>query len=128
MRLLLDTHAFIWAVEAPARLPRAVRSAIEDRGNTVTLSVVTVWETGMKAKLGRLGLTRPIDTLVTDAISELGFEVLPVALRHALRLTSLEPIHGDPFDRMLVAQAIEERMTLVTRDPALHAYPVDHLW
>ena len=128
MRLLLDTHAFIWAAEAPHRLPAGVRRAIEDRRNYITLSVVSVWEAGTKAKLGRLTLARPIDALVADAVSELDMEVLPVALRHALRLISLDPLHGDPFDRMLVAQAIEERMTLVTRDPALHAYPVDHLW
>ena len=128
MRLLLDTHAFVWAVEDPARLPRGVRTEIEDGSNAVSVSVVSIWEAGTKARLGRLALIRPIDVLVDDALREFDFAILNLRLAHALRVESLPALHGDPFDRMLVAQAIEERLTLVTRDPALHAYPVDHLW
>jgi len=128
VRLLLDTHAFIWAIERPARLPKVVRREVEDASNSVTVSVVSIWEAGTKARLGRLGLTRPIKELVHDALHELDFGILDLRVDHALRVADLPPLHGDPFDRMLVSQAIEERLTLVTRDPALHAYPVDHLW
>jgi PIN domain nuclease of toxin-antitoxin system len=66
--------------------------------------------------------------IIDDALEGLNFSVLDVRLRHVIRVIGLPPLHGDPFDRMLVAQAIEERLTLVTRDQALHAYPVEHLW
>lgn len=128
MRLLLDTHAFLWEVEGDRRLPRRVRGVIEDPTNRVCVSVVSVWEAGTKARLGRLSFTRPLATLVAEAVDRFDLVVLDIDLRHALRVAQLPPLHGDPFDRMLVAQAIEERLTLVTRDPALHAYPVDHLW
>jgi PIN domain nuclease of toxin-antitoxin system len=128
VRLLLDTHAFVWAVEAPDRLPPAVRGEIEDPGNPVWVSVASVWEAGTKARLGRLRLSRPIDVIVHDALVGLSFSVLDVRLGHVIRLLGLPPLHGDPFDRIIVAQAIEERLTLVTSDLALHEYPVDHLW
>jgi PIN domain nuclease of toxin-antitoxin system len=128
VRLLLDTQAFIWEVEGDPRLPGRVRRVIEDRRNSVSVSVASVWEAGTKHRLGRLTLSRPLDALIADALSDFDFEVLAVELGHVIRLLSLPLLHGDPFDRMLVAQAMEERMTLVTRDAALHAYPVDHLW
>jgi PIN domain nuclease of toxin-antitoxin system len=128
VRLLLDTHAFLWEVEGNRRLPRRVRDVIEDPRNVVCLSVASVWEMGTKARSGRLRIARPIETLIQDAIMDFRLRVLAVELRHALRLVELAPLHADPFDRMLVAQAIEERLTLVTRDPTLHSYPVDHLW
>lgn len=128
MRLLLDTHAFLWEVGGDRKLPGRVRKVIEDPRNTVCVSVASIWEAGTKSRLGRLRFSRPLDILVAEALDQFDFSVLDVELRHALRVVELPALHGDPFDRMLVAQAIEERMTLVTRDPALHAYPVDHLW
>ncbi len=128
MRLLLDTHVFIWEIEGDPNLPRRVRNVIEDRANRVTVSVASIWEAGTKARLGRLTLSRPLGVLVAEAIDRFDLSILDVELQHALRVVELPALHGDPFDRMLVAQAIEERLTLVTRDPALHEYPVDHLW
>lgn len=128
MRCLLDTHVFLWEVEGDRRLPARIRDVIEDRRNRVCLSVVSVWEAGTKARLGRLRLSRPIDVLAKEAVREFDLSVLDVEIRHAFRVADLPPLHGDPFDRMLVAQAIEERLTLVTSDVALHGYPVDQLW
>jgi PIN domain nuclease of toxin-antitoxin system len=128
VRLLLDSHAFLWAVEDPRKLPPAVRRRIETGRTRVFVSLASLWELAVKESAGRLQTVRPLDVLLEDALSLHGFEQLGVEVRHALRLAKLPMLHGDPFDRMLVAQAIEERCTLVTRDTTLHAYPVEHLW
>jgi PIN domain nuclease of toxin-antitoxin system len=128
VRLLLDTHVFLWEVEGDPRLPTRVRDVIEDPIHRVVLSVASVWEAGTKERLGRLQLSRPLSVLVPDALERFDMTVLDVELRHAFRLAELPALQGDPFDRMLVAQAMEEGMTLVTRDRALHAYPIDLLW
>lgn len=128
MRLLLDTHSFIWEVEGDKRLPAAVRDLVEDTGNSVYFSVVTAWEMAIKERAGRLQLSRPTDALIADASESFGFPVIAIDLNHVFRAAALPPIHADPFDRMLVAQAIEERLTLVTGDRTLHAYPVQHVW
>ena len=118
MRLLLDTHVLIWWDEG-ARLARAAHDAIR-AADQVYVSAVCGWEIAIKTSLGRLHPRRS----VADAMSESGFEELPVLLRHAEELADLPPHHRDPFDRMLVAQARAEGLTLVTRDPALRSYKV----
>lgn len=128
MRLLLDTHALLWAVEDPRQLSAVVRRRIEAGRTRVFVSLASLWELAIKRSAGRLQTTRPLDVILEDALSLHGFEQMGIDVRHALRLAQLPALHGDPFDRMLVAQAIEERCTLVTRDVALHAYPVEHLW
>ena len=128
MRLLLDTHALMWAVEDPRQLSPLVRRRIEAGRNRVFVSFASLWELAVKQSAGRLGTTRPLDVVLEDAVTLHGFEQMDLELRHAIRLASLPVLHGDPFDRMLVAQAIEERCTLITKDRAIQAYPVDHLW
>ena len=118
MRLLLDTHVLIWWDDG-ARLSRAARAAIRE-ADQVYVSAVTGWEIAIKTALGRL---RPSRT-VSEAILETGFEELPVRLRHAEVLARLASHHRDPFDRMLVAQALVEGLTIVTRDPVFAAYAV----
>ena len=116
MRLLLDTHVLIWWDEG-ARLSRDARSAIED-AEQVYVSAVSGWEIAIKTALGRL---RPLRS-VAEAIEDSGFEELPVRLRHAAALATLPTHHRDPFDRILVAQALVDGLTLITRDVALDAY------
>lgn len=116
MQLLLDTHALIWW-DGGARLSREARTAIAD-AEQVYVSAVSGWEIAIKTALGRL---RPLRT-VAEAIEESGFEELPIRLRHAVALATLPPHHRDPFDRMLVAQAQVDGLTLVTRDAAFEAY------
>lgn len=118
MRILLDTHVLIWWDEN-ARLSRAGRAAIES-ADQVYVSAVSGWEIALKASLGRL---RPVRT-AADAIADSQFEELPLRLRHAEALVKLPWHHRDPFDRMLIAQALGERLTIVTRDRAFSAYDV----
>ena len=124
MRLLLDTHALIWALEGSARLSKTARSLIEDTSNEVFVSVVSAWEVAIKKALGRL---RVPDDLI-EATDEAGFVRRSIGFAEARRLESLPPHHSDPFDRMLVAHALEEGTTIVTRDPDIGRYQVPIVW
>jgi PIN domain nuclease of toxin-antitoxin system len=128
VRLLIDSHAVLWSVEDESKLPSRIARLLANGRNRQFVSIATIWELATKVSLGRLRLTRPFDVVMRDAIEIHGYELLEVSMGHALRVATLPPLHGDPFDRMLVAQAIEERCTLVTSDRALDAYPVETLW
>jgi PIN domain nuclease of toxin-antitoxin system len=125
LRLLLDTHALLWALEAPQKLPAGIRAAIEDTENDVFASAASAWEIAIKQSLGRLPVPRA-DLL--DTLSRANLTELPVTLKHAQATRLLPPIHRDPFDRMLVAQAQTEGLSLVSRDPLVRRYPVTVLW
>ena len=120
MRLLLDTHVFLWWVETPRTLTPEAQAAIAAPDNVVFVSVVSAWEMAIKAGLGRL---KPPDD-VEAAVDRGGFMKLGIAFAHAARAGTLPRHHGDPFDRMLIAQAHCESLTLVTRDAALGIYGV----
>jgi PIN domain nuclease of toxin-antitoxin system len=117
MRLLLDTHVLLWALHDPKRLGKKTRALIER--SEVFVSVASLWEISIKAALGKLK-ANPQDIL--DALAPTGFDILPVQAQHAVDVFSLAALHGDPFDRLLVAQAGTERLTLLTFDTALQAY------
>lgn len=121
LRLLLDTHAFIFwdRGELPVRVVRRIQRADE-----VFVSAVTAWEIAIKAALGKIHAT----AAVAEAIGDYGFRPLPIAIEHGDAVRSLPPHHRDPFDRMLVAQARLENLTLVSRDLALRAYDVRVAW
>jgi PIN domain nuclease of toxin-antitoxin system len=122
MNLLLDTHVWLWFVRGDAALPRVFGAAIRDPKNTVVLSIVSAWEVQVKTAIGKLQLGGPIGEFLDNAI--LHFEVLDIALRHVRALTKLPPHHRDPFDRMLVAQALADDLTLLTIDPRVQSYAV----
>jgi PIN domain nuclease of toxin-antitoxin system len=128
MKLLLDSHAFIWWDEEPSRLSAAARSACLNFENSLVLSVASVWEMQLKLMLGKLRLRKPLRELIDDQIRENGLEMLPVNLEHVLALESLPPHHKDPFDRLLVSQAITEKWHLVSHDPEVAKYPVKRIW
>ena len=128
MRLLLDTHAFLWWLANDRRLSREARRAIEDPANAVLVSAASAWEIAIKAGLGRLDLPEPPKTYVPDRIARSGFVELPVSVAHAVRVAGLPHHHRDPFDRLLVAQADVEGVRLVSRDPLLVPYGADLLW
>ena len=120
MRLLLDTRVFLWSIGNPEELREAARTAIVDPDNDVAVSAVSVWEVAIKRSLGKLNA--PID--IVQAIADTRFRPLSITLEHAAGAGALPRHHGDPFDRMLVAQAQHETLTLVTRDSHLAAYGV----
>jgi PIN domain nuclease of toxin-antitoxin system len=126
--LLFDTHAFLWWAADDPRLSRRAREALADPANEVFLSGVNAWEAAILAFLGRVSLGAPVADLVARTLSETDVEPLPIELGHAARLEHLPFHHRDPFDRMLVAQAQAEGLTVLTRDPAFARYGVPVLW
>lgn len=127
MRLLLDTHTFIWWDSDPDRLSAAALAALRDPVNTVWISVVSVWEILIKVQLGKLSIRLPLAEIVAQQQAN-GLQVLAMTLPHSLALEGLPPIHKDPFDRLLIAQAIAEGALLVSADPVFLRYPARLLW
>ncbi len=118
MRLLLDTHTFLWAISAPDRIPHTQRNQIASLANTVYVSAISVAEIMIKASIGKLD----VNFEPNEQIIEAGFEPLDFSGRDAGRLGDLPFHHRDPFDRMLIAQALERQLTIVTQDPAFKLY------
>jgi PIN domain nuclease of toxin-antitoxin system len=125
VNLLLDTHALLWALSAPDKLGRAAARALRDPANRVVFSAASAWEIAIKAALGKL---RADLQLIARAAHDADFEELSVTVGHTIRLRSLPPHHRDPFDRMLVAQALEDGLTVLTSDRAFDAYGVPTLF
>jgi PIN domain nuclease of toxin-antitoxin system len=122
VKVLVDTHLLLWAVGMSPRLSPEARAIIEDRENAPTFSVVSLWEMAIKAAKGLADFD--VDPrLVRGGLLDAGWTELPIASEHAFAAGPLPPIHRDPFDRMLVAQAIVEGMVLLTRDARLERYP-----
>ena len=124
MKLLLDTHIFIWWADQPEKLSPAALSALQDEANDLLLSVASVWEMQIKIQLGKLKLSLPLRELIQNQQETNDLMVSPVALTHVLALDSLPFHHKDPFDRLLIAQSIEEKLTIVTADSQFSSYSV----
>lgn len=123
MRLLLDTHVFLWFISADGRLSAKWRDAIRDRGNEVFLSVASVWEAMVKYALGKLSLPNPPEHYLPTQRVQHQIASLPLDEASVCHLATLPSVHRDPFDRMLVCQAMEHSLILVTVDPVFEAYP-----
>jgi PIN domain nuclease of toxin-antitoxin system len=121
MSALLDTHALVWAVGTPDRLSGAAHAQIEDPGNELFVSSATAWELATKFRLGKFPEAETLVRRYAPVLEELGAQELPIDAAHALRAGSLRWPHRDPFDRMLVAQAMIENMALVSRDRVIGA-------
>ena len=128
MRVLVDTHVFLWWVEGDRALPVKARAALADRDNECLISLVSVWELAIKASLGKLKLALPVQRYVVEHVAANGFRMLDIQLAHVGRVESLAAHHGDPFDRLLIAQALEERIPVVTADPVFRSYGVKRIW
>ena len=127
MKLLLDTHAFIWYDNDPEKLSRRVQELCKDPENILLLSVASIWEMQIKSQLGKLQLRMPLPELIREQQGN-GLEILPIEPNHIFALDSLPNHHKDPFDRLLVAQAIVEDAVLVSADPLVKQYPVSVEW
>jgi PIN domain nuclease of toxin-antitoxin system len=123
VRLLLDSDALIWTLSDPARLSAYAAEKIQDKSNDVRVSVVSVWEIGVKRAKGKLNMPGDLEAM----LAEKEFDPLPLATSHALAVEALPHQHHDPFDRMLIAQAQVEGLTLVTSDREMRRYPISVL-
>lgn len=128
MRVLLDTHTFLWFVLNDAKLSAAARAVIEAPTTDVWVSPASYWEIAIKVGHKKLDLFAPYADFMRRGIVGNDFDVLPIEPRHCERLTTLPPHHKDPFDRLMVAQALAEGVPLVSVDPALDPYGVRRLW
>jgi PIN domain nuclease of toxin-antitoxin system len=122
VNLLLDTHVMLWAALEPERLRPGCRAAIEDGANQVLFSAVSAWEIAIKQSLGTLELSQPAELWIPEVLRKTGFDALPVDLAAALRVRALPWHHRDPFDRLLVAQALQADLVLATHDANLATY------
>lgn len=127
MALLLDTHTLIWYLEGDAQLSDTAKKRLSDQSERRCVSAVSIWEMAIKINLGRLEIKKPLSDL-PNFLSANDFEWLPLSFDHSLAYLSLPLHHRDPFDRMLIAQASAEGLTIVTRDPHFTAYGVPVLW
>ena len=127
MRLLLDTHALLWFATDDRRLGRRAAAAMEADDAALYISAASVWEMAIKTSLERLSLPASVEAYIADKLEE-GYRILPVEWTHAAAVERLPWHHRDPFDRLLAAQAIVERLTCVTRDRTFRLYGVETIW
>ena len=128
MKLLLDTHAFIWLDLAMKKISETALAACRNPDNELYLSLVSAWEIQIKMQLKRLDLPAPLPDIIRAQQADNGLQILPIRLEHIYALTRLDPHHNDPFDRLLIAQAMSEEMKLVSIDSAFADYPVEVIW
>ena len=128
MRLILDTHTFLWWITDDHRLSSRARHVIGDPSNELFLSAASAWEIAIKTKLGRLRLRERADRFIPDQLSRNSISPLPIEMSHALHTARLPDIHRDPFDRLIIAQSLLEKAPIVTADRVIRKYKVETIW
>lgn len=128
MRLLLDTHAFLWWVADDPSLPAKARAVIADPGNECLVSLASCWEMAIKLSLGKLSLSTPLERFVPEQMAANTFSPLEIGFRHVARVAAMPFHHRDPFDRILAAQALEEKIAIVSADTTFRRYGVKRIW
>ncbi len=128
MRVLLDTHVFIWINGSPENVLHDAMALLLDAENTLMLSMASIWEMQIKIQLGKLQLNAPLPELVATQQQVNDLQILPIELTHIFALEGFPNLHRDPFDRLLIAQAIVTQIPIVSIDAIFDAYPVQRLW
>ncbi len=128
MRVLVDTHSFLWFITADPNLSTPARTVLEDLDNEIFVSVASLWEIAIKSSLGKLELTKPFGELFPQQLALCEIEMLGIHLSHLITLTGLPLHHRDPFDRMIIAQAMTENLVVLTKDSAFPEYPIRVVW
>lgn len=127
MNYLLDTHALIWFLIGDKNLSEKSKEIIENQDNSIFISVSTIWEIAIKISLNKFKFQKGFKNFL-DLIDNNGFEIIPISFEHALAVSSLEFIHRDPFDRLIVAQALTENMDIITKDEYITQYHIKTIW
>ena len=128
MKILLDTHAFLWAIADAPSLSRAAKDAFEDEENELLLSLASTWEMAIKISLGKLTLGKPLDVLLPEQMARNSIVHLSIESRHAFHVAALPFHHRDPFDRLLAAQCLVDDLTLLSANPVFDRYGVRRVW
>lgn len=128
MRVLLDTHVFLWWNADNAGLSKKALRILTDPANTLVLSVASAWEIAIKTQSGKLRLPEDAGSYIRSRTAHYGMEILPIHLAHALALESLPLLHCDPFDRILIVQSQLENLSILTSDEAIRGYAIDSIW
>ncbi|HUG16770.1 MAG TPA: type II toxin-antitoxin system VapC family toxin [Thermomicrobiales bacterium] len=126
--MLIDTHGLIWFLEDNSRMSRRALEVAEDQDTHLFVSLASLWEMAIKVRLGKLNLVGDYHAFVLEQLTRNDIEVLGISLEHVIQTASLPLFHRDPFDRLLVAQAIVENMPIISADMSLEAYPVTRIW
>lgn len=128
MRILLDTQAFLWMLSGAGDLSSRARKHVVDADNDLYLSLASIWEIAIKSSIGKLRIAEPIETFLPAQMRANDIEQLGITFRHVARVAVLPFHHRDPFDRLLVCQAAEEKLTLISSDPIFDRYKIPRIW
>jgi PIN domain nuclease of toxin-antitoxin system len=128
MRVLIDTHIFIWYIQNSERLPSSIATYINDGRNDILLSIASVWEMAIKQSTGKLNLGLPYASFIEEQMRLNSMELLPLRLDHLEVVTTMPFHHRDPFDRLLIAQAMLENIVIISADSTFSSYPVQRIW
>ena len=128
MRALLDTYAFLWFIAGDSRLSMRARQVIEDTETSILLSIASAWEIAIKVSTGKLFLRNSLDRVISQHLQDNVIALLDITVDHTVRLMTLPFHHRDPFDRLLIAQAMIEHMPILSADAAFDAYGIERIW
>ena len=128
MKVLLDTHTFLWFIMGNERLSKDARACIEDLNNEKYISIVSLWEIAIKTSLGKMGLSGSFETVIPKQLEKNGFEVFGITFEHLVLVSSLPFYHRDPFDRLIIAQSLVDNMSIIGVDTIFDSYSVSRVW